>query len=333
MTENSSPKPTARHSPESLVKDAAREVGFSLAGIAGVSPSPGSGPAFERWIREGKHGEMTYLAGGADKRKNPGILLDGAKSIVCVAVNYYSRKKEQWNNKAAANGRGRVAIYAHGRDYHEVMAEMLEELERRLRESFPGLRARAVVDTEPISERDLALRAGIAWLGKNTCAISPVYGSWIFLGELVTDIPLEPGTPLESLCGTCTKCVDSCPTGALEEYVLDANKCISYLTVEKRGEIAGGFHRAIGENLFGCDECQRVCPFNKAARESLVFGGNDRNAIAGMRIEDLVDIFDGEFEDLARDTAIRRCKPEGLRRNARIVEGNRPSSRRGENTP
>ena len=327
MKEISGPKPPAQPSPESLIESAAREVGFSLVGMTRVSPSPRSSPVFERWVREGKHGGMGFLPGGAGKRKNPGLLLEGAKSVVCVAVNYYSRAKEEWNRGAAADDRGCVAIYAHGRDYHDVLTEMLKELEQRLKTLFPGLKTRAVVDTEPISERDFALQAGIAWLGKNTCVISPVYGSWIFLGELITDLALEPGTPLQSLCGTCTKCIGSCPTGALEEYLLDANKCIAYLTIEKRGEIHGEFHEAIDGNLFGCDECQRVCPYNKAPHESLVFGGGDRNAITGMRIGDLLDISDDDFEKLARGTAMERCKPEGIRRNARTVAANRPPSR------
>lgn len=331
MKEISGYKPPARSSPESLIENAALEVGFSLVGIANVSSSPRSCLVFERWVHEGKHGGMGFLSGGAGKRRNPGLLLEGAKSVVCVAVNYYSRAKEEWNRRAAADDRGRVAIYAHGRDYHDVLTEMLKELERRLETLFPGVKTRAVVDTEPISERDFALRAGIAWLGKNTCVISPAYGSWIFLGELFTNLALEPGAPLRSLCGTCTKCIGSCPTGALEEYLLDANKCIAYLTIEKRGEIPGEFHEAIGGNLFGCDECQRACPYNKAPHESLFFGGDDRNAITGMRIGDLLNISDDDFEKLARGTAMERCKPEGIRRNARIVAVNRaPSRQRGK---
>jgi len=323
MRKNSGSQPPAQLSPESLVENAARDAGFSLVGIANASPSRRSNSEFERWIREGKHGGMSYLSGGARKRQNPGLLLDGAKSVVSVAVNYYSRVKEEWNHQAAADGRGRVAFYAHGRDYHSVLSQMLGGLEQRLKGLFPGLRTRAVVDTEPISERDFALQAGIAWLGKNTCVISPAYGSWIVLGELFTNLALQPGTPLESLCGTCTKCIDSCPTGALDENLLDSNKCIAYLTIEKRGEIEPEFHEAIDGNLFGCDECQRVCPYNREPRESRVFGGDDRNAVTSMRIGDLLGLSDDGLRKLARGTAMERCKPGGIRRNAKIVAANR----------
>jgi epoxyqueuosine reductase len=319
MRETSAPPPRPPDSPESLVKRAALAAGFSLVGIAGASASPGSADVFERWVAGGNHAEMKYLAGGAAKRKNPALLLKGAKSVVSVAVDYYSREKEQWNRGAAREGRGETAIYAHGRDYHDVMGEMLSDFRGRLEILFPGIAARAAVDTEPISERDFAAQSGIAWLGKNTCAISSEYGSWILLGELITDLALNPDKPLASLCGRCTRCVDSCPTGALSEGVLDANKCISYLTVEKRGDIPGEFHRPIGRNLFGCDECQRVCPFNKAARESAVFSAGVRNGIVKMTLEDIRVIPDEKFKELARGTAIARCKSSGIRRNAAIV--------------
>ena len=319
MKETSARSPRRADSSESLVKNAALETGFSLAGIAVAAASPRSTAVFERWIGEGKHAEMKYLSGGANKRKNPSLLLEGAKSVVCVAVNYYSQAKEGWNRSAAREGRGEVALYAHGRDYHEVMTEMLSDLGARLERLFPGVRTRAAVDTEPISERDFAIQSGVAWLGKNSCVISTRYGSWIFLGELVTDLVLQPDPPLESLCGRCTRCIDACPTGALSEFVLDANKCISYMTIEKRGDIPGEFHRAIGRNLFGCDECQRVCPFNEVARESAVFPAGERNRIVEAALEDLRIIPDERFGELARGTAITRCKPSGIRRNAGII--------------
>jgi epoxyqueuosine reductase len=312
----------AASSPEWLVKSAAYDVGFSLAGIAAAVASARSTTVYEKWIREERHGEMRYLSGGADKRKNPGVLLEGAKSVVCVGVNYYSRSKQAWNAAAREDGRGEVAMYAHGRDYHEVMHRMLEDLGGRIAAIFPGAKWRSVVDTEPISERDFAVRSGIAWLGKNTCVISPEFGSWIFLGELFTTIELEPDAPVKSLCGKCRKCLDACPTGALDAYFMDAKKCISYLTIEKRGDISQEFHGTIGRNLFGCDDCQRVCPFNDAARESVVFAGAERNALAGMKLEDLVDIGNARFKELACHTAIGRCKCEGMRRNARIVARN-----------
>lgn len=308
---------------KSLIKNAAYDVGFSLVGVTDPAPSQQSDLVFDRWIREGRQGGMRYLSLGADKRYAPSLLLGGAKSVVCLGVDYYSEVKARWNLEARESGRGLVAIYAHGRDYHDVLLGMLWELELRLKALFPNIETKAVVDTQPISERDLAIKSGIASLGKNTCVISPEYGSWIFLGELITNLFLESDKPLHSLCGSCTVCMDACPTGALDEpYFLDARKCISYLTIEERGEIPQEFRRAIGQNLFGCDVCQRVCPVNAVARESRVFRGDDRSPLVDRKIEDLVEISDEDFDILARHSAIRRVRAEGIRRNARIVANN-----------
>jgi epoxyqueuosine reductase len=323
MKETSGFRRPDRGAPESLVEQAARAAGFTLVGAASVSPHPRSVGVFERWIAAGKHGEMEYLSAGAAKRRDPTLLLDGARSVICVGVDYYSHLKEQWNRAAPAGGRGRFALYAHGRDYHEVLRTMLADLRRRLEALFPGVKTRALVDTEPISERDVALRAGVGWLGKNTCVISPDYGSWIVLGELLTDLELRPVSPLETLCGDCSKCIDACPTGALNEFSLDARKCISYLTIEKRGDIPSDLHGAIGNRVFGCDECQGACPFNERPKESVVFGGGERNALVSMTLDELVDVSNKDFQKLAGHTAIERCRPGGMRRNARIAATNR----------
>ena len=304
-----------RYSTEALVKNTAREIGLSEVGIAGIQPTSQSTAVYDRWIADGKHGDMRYLSGGRNKRHDPGVLLDGARSAVCVALNYHSER--------AARHEGGIAMYAHGPDYHVVLRDMLEELKTRLLAFFPDMRSVVCVDTEPISERDFAVRAGIAWLGKNTCVISKTYGSWIFLGELITDLDLAADQPLESMCGTCTKCIDVCPTGALEDaFSLDATKCISYLTIEKRGEIPEASHRAIGGNVYGCDECQTVCPFNKWASDSIIFSA-DTNPIVDMPLEQLASISDEDFRELTRNSAMRRAKAEGLRRNARIVLANK----------
>ena len=276
-----------------------------------------------RWIAEGKHGEMRYLSGGGDKRHDPGLLLPGARSVVCVAVNYYSEARQERNRKDEDAGRGIFSLYAQGRDYHVVLQEMLKELDRQLREFFPEMESTICVDTQPISERDLAIRSGVAWLGKNTMAISPEYGTWIFLAELITNLELQSDEPLTSLCGSCTRCMDACPTGALDEpFFLDATKCISYFTIEKRGDIPESYHEEIGQFVFGCDVCQIVCPFNKHAQESTVFAGTARNPIIDMSLDELAAMSDDEFRESTRDSAIERCKPAGLRRNARIVARN-----------
>lgn len=264
---------------------------------------------------------MRYLSGGRDKRLDPSVLLSDARSVISVAVNYYSEAREEENRERS--NLGVFSIYSHGRDYHEILSAMLGELQGKLEERFPGVRSVICVDTQPISERDFAVRSGVGWLGKNTCVISPEFGSWIFLGELVTSLELEPDEPLETLCGTCTRCTDACPTGALNEpFFLDATRCISYLTIEKRGEIDSEFHDSIGRYIFGCDECQIVCPFNNHPQETTVFVGSPNSRLMSMTVDELVNISDEEFRDRARHSAIGRCKPAGIRRNALIVREN-----------
>jgi epoxyqueuosine reductase len=203
------------------------------------------------------------------------------------------------------------------------MEDMLDRLAARIKEIHPEMRSLACVDTKPISDRAMAIRAGIAWLGKNSNVISPQFGSWIFLGELLTDLELTPDKPLETLCGNCTECVDACPTDALDEpFVVDAGRCVSYLTVEKRGDIPAGLHANIGVHVYGCDTCQSVCPYNCAATNSVLFDRGDRSPLIDMPVDDLARISDEEFRESTRDSAIRRCKPEGIRRNAAIVRGN-----------
>lgn len=308
---------------EELVKSLAREVGFSLVGIADPAPHERSTRVYERWLDEGNHGGMAYLERHRQQRRDPRTVLPEARSVICVAVNYYHEAEAGQRQMDGADGRGVFSVYVHHDDYHDVMERMLVDLEARLRGHFPDLVAGACVDTRPISDRAMALRAGIAWLGKNTNVISPEYGSWIFLGELLTNLDLRPDQPLESLCGQCTRCIDACPTGALDTpFTLDARRCISYLTIEHRGEIPSSMHEKIGLDVYGCDTCQSVCPFNEVARESVVFDRRNRSALVDMKLEELVDLSDERFRQLAQGSSIERCKPEGMRRNARIVQAN-----------
>ncbi|MCK4775521.1 MAG: tRNA epoxyqueuosine(34) reductase QueG [Candidatus Krumholzibacteria bacterium] len=308
---------------EERVKYIALEVGFSLVGITDVSPHPISNEANGRWLDAGMHGDMAYLLRHRERRRAPSQLLDGARSAICVGLNYYQEIERSQRDADGSEGRGVFSVYAHGRDYHPVMEEILDRLSVRLAGYYPDLRTYACMDTKPISDRTMAIRAGIAWLGKNSSAISPRYGSWIFLGELITNLDLEPDAPLKTLCGKCTKCLDACPTGALDDpFVVDARKCISYLTIEKRGEIPEVLHDNIGLHVYGCDICQSVCPFNNVATKSDVFHSGDRSPIVDLSLEELEQIGDEEFRELTKDSAIKRCKSEGMRRNASIVKRN-----------
>ncbi len=308
---------------EEIVKNIALDVGFSLVGIASLEPEPRSTRRFARWLDAGMHGEMGYLERHRPLREDATSLLPNARSAVCVALNYYQPVEREQRDMDGSDGRGRFSVYVHGEDYHAVMERMLAELARRIRLAFPDAATLACCDTKPISDRAMALRSGIAWLGKNTNVISPEFGSWIFLGEILTSLELQTDPPLTTLCGNCTRCMDACPTDALDTpFVLDARRCISYLTIEKRGEIDPQLASNIGIDVYGCDTCQSVCPFNDVATQSLVFHREDRSPLIDMTIDELASISDDEFREKTRASAIRRAKAEGMRRNANVVREN-----------
>jgi epoxyqueuosine reductase len=310
-------------SAEARIKVLALETGFSLCGIARVDPEPRSNDAYSRWINAGLHGDMKWLERHQPLRENVNSVLPGARSAICVALNYYQPIEREQRTMNAKDGRGRFSIYVHGEDYHAVMTRMLQELDERVRAEFPEARTRAVCDIHPVSDRAMAMRAGIAWLGKNTNVISPQFGSWIFLGELLTTLDLRADEPLETLCAGCTKCIDACPTGALDTpFALDARRCISYLTIEKRGDIDPGLATLLGADVYGCDTCQSVCPFNRVASESVVFHREDRSALVDMTLDELATISDQEFREKTKGSAVRRAKAGGIRRNARLALDN-----------
>lgn len=292
------------------VKARAGELGFDRVTIGPADP-PARGAAFRRWIEAGYAGSMGYLERRAEERLDPRRVLPGARSVVCVALNYYQGDPPpdpSWTP---------VARYAWGRDYHEVMAPRLAAIGRHLEEAA-GARSRAYVDTGPVLERDLAARAGLGWVGKNTMLLHPSLGSWFFIGIVLTDAELTRDAALPDRCGSCSACLDACPTGAFPApYVLDARRCISYLTIEHRGEIAGDFQASLGPWEFGCDVCQRVCPWNTRAprtREEAFLPAEPypgAAAVAAMDDETLRRRFGA--------TALMRARPEGLRRNAALA--------------
>jgi epoxyqueuosine reductase len=293
-----------------LCKARALELGFDRVAIGPVSP-PEHGEALRRWLEAGHAGTMAYIERRLGERLEPARLLPGARSVVCVALNYYQ------GDEPADSSWAPVARYAWGRDYHDVMTPRLNALAALLSEAG-GAACKAYVDTGPMLERDLAARAGLGWVGKNTMLLHPELGSWFLIGVLLTTASLDFDDPLPDRCGTCRACLDACPTGAFAApYVLDARKCISYLTIEHRGPIDPALEGGLGRWEFGCDECQDACPWNRrppVTRErafvpSAPYPGHAR--IAVMSDEDLRARFAG--------TALLRAKPAGLRRNAAIA--------------
>lgn len=310
---------------------AARAMGFASVGITAARPTDHP-EALRQWIQRGSHGEMSWMTELLDQRLDIRQVLPGARSVIVVADRYPDVANA---GQTDAQPRGRVARYAVGRDYHDVIRKRLGRLADGLRARWPDSRSRIFVDTGPVLEREQAARAGLGFIGKNTMLIDPLAGSYLLLGGLVTTLELEPsvqspGSADISHCGTCTRCIDACPTGAISPLRIEATRCISYLTIEHSGPIAAEFHRPIGDWIFGCDICQEVCPFNEHARPAAAGGGGvnaayrARPALAGGRL-DLREVLNWT-EDNRRVTltvsAGKRASHEMMRRNAVIAAAN-----------
>ncbi|HYB41736.1 MAG TPA: tRNA epoxyqueuosine(34) reductase QueG [Candidatus Methylomirabilis sp.] len=287
----------------------ALELGFDRVAIGSAAP-PDHGTEFRRWVEAGHGGTMGYLARRLEERLDPRRVLPGAASVVCVALNYHQGEigDRSWDP---------VARYAWGRDYHDLIGPRLERLGRWLGQAC-GARSRGYVDTGPILERDLAARAGLGWIGKNTMLLHPALGSWFFIGILLTTAELDHGAPLPDRCGSCRACLDACPTGAfVAPYLLDARRCISYLTIEHRGAIAPELQPGLGDWQFGCDICQSVCPWNRRAPVTREPAFSPSEAYPGAAA--LLEMSDEELRRRFAGTPLLRARPAGIRRNAGIA--------------
>ncbi len=315
----------------SAITQAAREAGFELSGIAPVEDARELA-YFPRWIEQGHAGEMKYLEArdeqGRLKRASLAHAAPWARSVVVCAINYntaqpYSTQSPECED---AKRRGWISRYAWGRqDYHQSAMRRLRQVEAALRSAVASddLVTRCYVDTGPIVERVVAKYAGVGWIGKNTCIINQKLGSWLFLGVILTSLDLEPGVPAPDRCGSCTRCIDACPTDALiAPYQLDSNKCISYLTIEKRGAIADELKAGMGRHIFGCDICQDVCPWNRKAPAAMAAEFQPRAELVNPELEWLAEMSEEEFRSVFRESPVRRAKWSGLRRNAVIAMGN-----------
>ncbi len=300
---------------ESAIKRRAGELGFDPVGITSLGPAR-TYEAFHLWLERGYSGEMTYLPRGAEKRRDTRLPFEGVRSAIVVALNYGGKQPA-----------GPIARYARGADYHDVMVDRLDALHDFIRAltAIP-VRGKAYVDTGPILERDLAQRAGLGWIGKNTMLINPQRGSFFFLGALFIDLELAPDAPFEAdRCGTCTRCLDACPTDAfVEPRLLDATRCISYLTIEHRSEIAEELQPLIGDLVYGCDICQDVCPWNhRFATEAGDPALAPRPENERPDPTELAALSDEDFRSRFKGSPIKRAKRSGLTRNATIVLKNR----------
>ena len=317
------------------IKRLASEAGFDLAGIAGVADTP-EHRFFPEWIADGRAGEMKYLEArnesGELKRASLANIAPWARSVVVCALNYNT--DEPYSTHAGSTRQGWISRYAWSqRDYHEVVLEKLRALETRLLEiceqqKVPTPRTWCYVDTGPVIERIFAQYAGIGWIGKNTCILNEQLGSWLFLGVMLTSLELTPDLPPPDRCGSCTRCLDACPTDAFPSpYQLDATRCISYLTIEKRGAIPEELRSGIGRQLFGCDICQDVCPWNREAPVTKTPELQPRTRLVNPDLEWLASLSVEEFREVFRGSAVKRAGFNGLRRNVAIALGNSDEER------
>ncbi len=303
----------------SRVKAQAQLLGFDLVGITTADPLGEDEPRLASWIAAGMHGTMEYVAEHAPRAARPAEVVEGARSAVVVGLAY------QWDNQAPEDDalRGRVSAYAVGTDYHRVMEERLAHLSKFLLEGGARV-ARYYVDTGPLLDRALAHRAGLGWVGKNTLLITKTgHGSYIFIGEILTDLVLEPDAPAEGSCGRCRICLDQCPTGAIvAPFVVDARRCISYLTIELRGSIPRELRPLMGTWVFGCDICQDVCPHNTLVKRGLHAEFAPRRDVQFPDLIELLHIDERTYQERFRHSAVKRAKRQGLRRNAAVALGN-----------
>lgn len=300
-----------------LIKLQALSIGFDACGICSAEPLNETETLhFEQWIAHDYHADMDYLARNTEKRLDPTLLVEGTKSIISVALNYYPHQKQD-------STAPQFAYYAYGKDYHDIMKEKLNQLFEYIRTLVPEVQGRVFVDTAPVMERYWAAKAGLGFIGKNTLLIIPKKGSYFFLGEIMVDIELSYDKPLNLSCGKCTRCLNTCPTNALEKpHLLNANKCISYQTIENKGDIAEHIVPLLNNRMYGCDICQQVCPWNRYARPHQTeefmphadFLKMDHDFIQNMTVEDYQRIFKG--------SAVKRAKYSGLMRNFQALISN-----------
>jgi epoxyqueuosine reductase len=301
------------------IRQRALELGFDDCGFTSAN-APDNAQQFQNWLAENQFGEMTWIERNAEKRIEPQKVLANAKTVICLAASYAQHSESSIQNPET----GIVARYARFDDYHDVLAEQLKKLTGFI-DSVADRKVKSLwyVDTGPILERDMAQRAGIGFVGKHTNLISRKFGNWIFLSEIITTLELEPDAPEKNHCGKCMRCISACPTRAITApFELDARKCISYLTIELKGSIPVEFRKAIGNRIFGCDDCLAVCPWNKFAREGQLMKSHLRNDLQQPDLIELISLDEKNFKQKFAGSPILRTKHRGFLRNVCVALGN-----------
>ncbi|TAH24850.1 MAG: tRNA epoxyqueuosine(34) reductase QueG [Cytophagales bacterium] len=298
-----------------FIKQKATELGFLYCGISKADFLQEEAPRLEKWLKENKHGEMKWMENHFDKRLDPRLLVENAKSVITCLINYYPEEN------LAKNNQYKISKYAYGTDYHFVIKDKLKKLIEIIKEEIGEVNGRAFVDSAPVMDKAWAVKSGAGWLGKNSNIIRPKTGSFFFIGELIIDLPLLTDQPMKDFCGTCTKCIDACPTQAITEpYVVDGSKCISYLTIELKEQIPTLFNGKMDNWIFGCDICQDVCPWNKFSVTNTIKEFEINPMLKTMSIKDWQEITKDIFNESFRNSPIKRTKWEGIQKNIKFIE-------------
>lgn len=296
------------------IKSEAKRLGFSDCGIARAEPLKKEADALKKWLEEGRHGEMNYMENHFEKRTNPALLVQNARSVISVLLNYYTEKTQTKSSY-------KLSKYAYGFDYHKVMKDKLYKLLNYLKEQYNVKNGRAFVDSAPVMDKVWAQKAGLGWIGKNTNLISKKFGSFVFIGELIIDIELAYDNPGKERCGKCTRCIEACPTGAItSERRIDASKCISYLTIEKKGAIPEEFKGQWQNWIFGCDVCQDVCPWNQNLKPHDFTKLKPFPEFLSLHNKDWENLDKELFNRVFKRSAVKRTKFEGLKRNIEFLK-------------
>ena len=298
------------------IKAKATELGFLHVGITKAEHMDDEARKLESWLNKGYQGEMAYMDRHFEKRVDPSKLVPNAKSVISLSFNYYSPKKQEHSTSP------KISSYAYGRDYHKVVKSRLKKLFLSIQDRFGQIEGRYFVDSAPVLERDLAKRAGLGWIGKNTMLIHPKMGSFFFLAEVILDMDLEFDAPMKDYCGSCTKCIDACPTDAISEngYIMDGSRCISYLTIELKNAIPDEFEGKMDNWMFGCDICQDVCPWNRFSKPHQEEDFEPLVDLLSMKSEDWYNLNKETFDHLFQGSAVKRTKFAGLKRNIEFLK-------------
>jgi epoxyqueuosine reductase len=298
------------------LKEEAYSIGFEFVGVSKADELTEEARRLETWLNSGFHGKMSYMENHFEKRIDPRKLVEGAKSVITLLYNYYHEEKQ------ADSDTPKISMYAYGTDYHDVIKEKLNTFLSKIKEKFGDVNGRCFVDSAPVMEREWAKKSGTGWLGKNTLLINPKRGSYFFLAEIIIDVALEADGPIKDYCGRCTKCIDACPTNAIapEGFILDSSKCISYLTIELKEALPEIFKNNMDNWMYGCDICQDVCPWNRFSKQHQEPLFLPKENLLQLTKNDWKELTEETFKVIFKNSAVKRTKYAGLKRNIGFLE-------------